>query len=233
MGRDSGGVAVYMKNNLAADMVTVASYSNGVIEFFGLYSKANNLLLLVMYRQPDDITGGNRSTQTEFKQALGELENVLLSTQNPTPDILLCGDFNLPNANWTEGRAGPGAKKDEKTMIEDLITITNGYFLSQFIQKPTHKNGNTLDLLFTNNPRILHSHNAIDTVSVFSDHYIVECFTMYNTTPSEKDQHPENSSDAETGLGNFNFFGEETDWWKIENDLAQHNWEFEFRGTNP
>ena len=146
MGRDSGGVAVYMKNNLAADMVTVASYSNGVIEFIGLSSKANNLLLLVMYRQPDDITGGNRSTETEFKQALGELENVLLSTQNPTPDILLCGDFNLPNANWTEGRAGPGAKKDEKTIIEDFITITNGYFLSQFIQKPTHKNGNTLDL---------------------------------------------------------------------------------------
>ena len=88
-------------------------------------------------------------------------------------------------------------------------------------------------ILFTNNPRILHSHNVIDTVSVFSDHYIVECFTMYNTTPSEKDQHPENSSDAATGLGNFNFFGEETDWWKIEHDLAQHNWEFEFRGSNP
>ena len=38
-GRNSGGVAVYMKNDLAADMVTVASYSNGVIEFIGLYPK--------------------------------------------------------------------------------------------------------------------------------------------------------------------------------------------------
>ena len=73
-GRDSGGVAVYMRNDIAADMVTVASYSNGVIEMIGLYSKAKNLLLLVMYRQPDDIVGGHRSTNIEFKQALGELE---------------------------------------------------------------------------------------------------------------------------------------------------------------
>ena len=56
-GRDSGGVAVYVRDDLAADMVTVASYSNGVIEFLGLYSKTKNLLLLVMYRQPDDIIG--------------------------------------------------------------------------------------------------------------------------------------------------------------------------------
>ena len=214
-------------------MVTVASYSNGVIELIGLYSKANNLLLIAMYRQPDDITGGNRSTEKEFKHALCELENILSTTQNPTPDILLCGDFNLPNANWTEGKARPGANKDEKIMIEDLITITNGHFLTQFIQKPTHKNGNTLDLLFTNNPRILHSHNVIDTASVFSDHYIVECFTMYNKSPSKKNKHPENSTDAETGLGNFNFFSEETDWLKIDHDLAQHNWGFEFRGSSP
>ena len=79
-GRDSGGVAVYMKNDLAADMVTVASYSNGVIELIGLYSKAKNLLLMVMYRQPDDLIGGHRSTETEFKQALGEIEKILSST---------------------------------------------------------------------------------------------------------------------------------------------------------
>ena len=124
---------------------------------------------------------------------------------------MLCGDFNLPNANWTKGRAGPGAKKDEQTMIEDLVTLTNGYFLSQFIQKPTHKNGNTLDLLFTNNPRILHSQKVIDTVSVFSDHYVVECFTMFNKSTSKKDEHPENSVEAATGLGKFNFFSEEAD----------------------
>ena len=65
-------------------MVTVASYSNGVIELIGLYSKANNLLLIAMYRQPDDITGGNRSTEKEFKHALCELENILSTTHRKT-----------------------------------------------------------------------------------------------------------------------------------------------------
>ena len=115
-------------------------------------------------------------------------------------------------------------------MIEDLVTLTNEYFLSQLIQKPTHKNGNTLDLLFTNNPRILHSHNVMDTV--FSDHEIVECLTTYNTTTSKEQQHPENIADAATGLGSFNFFSEDTDWWRIDHELAQQNWKLEFRGSN-
>ena len=163
-GRDSRGVAVYMRNDIAADMVTVASYSNGVIEMIGLFSKTKNLLLLVVYRQPDDISGGHRSTQIEFKQALGKLEETLTATDSPMPDILLCGDFNLPHAVWTEGRAGLGAKRDEKIMIEDLLALTNEYFLSQLIQKPTHRNGNTLDLLFSNNPMILHSYNVMKTL---------------------------------------------------------------------
>ena len=48
--RYNGGVAAYMRNDIAADVETVASYSNGVIEIIGLYSKAKNLLLLVVYR---------------------------------------------------------------------------------------------------------------------------------------------------------------------------------------
>ena len=101
-GRDSGGVAVYMRNDIAADVITVASYSNGVIEIIGLYSKTKNLLLFVVYRQPDDIAGGHRSTQLEFKQALGKLEETLSSTNNPMPEVILCGDFNLPNSVWKE-----------------------------------------------------------------------------------------------------------------------------------
>ena len=128
-GRDSGGVAVYVRDDLAADMVTVASYSNGVIEFLGLYSKTKNLLLLVMYRQPDDIIGGHRSTQIEFKQALSKLEETLSSKNNPVPEVILCGDFNLPHA-VREGNKGLGVKKDEKVMTDELLALTDEFFLS-------------------------------------------------------------------------------------------------------
>ena len=56
---------------------------------------------------------------------------------------------------------------------------------------------------------------------------------MFNKSTSKKDEHPENSVEAATGLGKFNFFSEETDWLSIDQELAQHNWEFEFRGSNP
>ena len=49
-GRNSEGVAVYMKSDIAADMETVINFSNGVVEVLGLYSKTKNLLLLVLYR---------------------------------------------------------------------------------------------------------------------------------------------------------------------------------------
>ena len=229
-GRDSGGVAVYMRNDIAADVVTVASYSNGVIEIIGLYSKAKNLLLLVMYRQPDDVVGGHRSTQVEFKQALCKLEETLSSTNSPMPDIILCGDFNLPHAIWSEGYVSTGATRDEQVMIEDLITLTNEFFLSQLIQKPTHRNGNVLDLLFSNNPRILHSCNIIETV--FSDHGIIECLTTYNKITSRLEQ-TVNTEDSADDFDNLNFFSENTEWWRIDHELAQHDWELEFRALNP
>ena len=46
------------------DIVSIAilNYSNGAVEAIGLHIKLKNLLLIVMYRQPDDVTGGNRSS---------------------------------------------------------------------------------------------------------------------------------------------------------------------------
>ena len=66
-GRDSGGVAFYLRNDIASDVETILQYSNGVIEILGLYVKAKDLILVNLYRQPDDLAGGHRSTSVEFK----------------------------------------------------------------------------------------------------------------------------------------------------------------------
>ena len=229
-GRDSGGVAVYVRDDLAADMDTVISFSNSVIETLGLYSKTNNLLIIVVYRQPDDSGGGHRSTNVEFKQALSKLEETLSSTICPMPDILICGDFNLPHAEWKEGQIGNGASKDEKLMIEDLISLTNEFFLTQIIPEPTHKHGNKLDLCFTNNPMILHSCNVMETI--LSDHKIIECLTTYSTIPPKKES-PITQGNSDIELDKLNFFNEDTDWANLEKELADYNWEADFRGSNP
>lgn len=217
-GRDSGGVAVYVRADLAADMITVISFSNGVIEVLGLYSKTNNLVLIVVYRQPDDISGGHRSTEKEFKQALSKLEEALSLTSSPTPDILICGDFNLPNAEWKGGQIGSGARKAEQLMIEDLKSLTNEFFLTQLIHEPTHKHGNTLDLCFTNNPMLLHSYNTMETL--FSDHFIIECLTNYSTRTPKKVQ-PPNCEVSDIEFDKFNFYSEDTNWVNLEKEFIE------------
>ena len=88
---------------------------------------------------------------------------------------------------WLEGHAGVGAGRDEQIMIDDLLGLANEYFLTQLIQQPTHRQGNTLDLIFSNNPMIIHSCNNVDTL--LSDHVIIECQTTYSPTAFDEKKH--------------------------------------------
>ena len=88
-GRDSGGVAIYLREDIAVDTEPILGYSNGVIEVLGLYNKSRNLLIFAVYRQPDDRVGGNRSTAAEFKLSLEEIKKVISIYADPMPEILL------------------------------------------------------------------------------------------------------------------------------------------------
>ena len=79
----SGGVAVYVHEDLASHMEKILEYSNGVVEILGLYSRIDNLFIAVVYRQPDDVAGGNRSTETEFNSAFDKLSKVLSKVVDP------------------------------------------------------------------------------------------------------------------------------------------------------
>ena len=49
-GRDSGGVAIYLREDVAATTEAVLNYSNGVVEVLGLYDNTNKLLVFGVYR---------------------------------------------------------------------------------------------------------------------------------------------------------------------------------------
>ena len=61
------------------------------------------MILIKMYILPDNPAGGHRSTNVELRQALNEVKNIFYSLKTPKPDILLCGDFNLPHIHWPDG----------------------------------------------------------------------------------------------------------------------------------
>ena len=66
-GRNSGGVAIYLDDDLAASTEILQHYSSGVIESICLQVSSLNLVLCAVYRQPDDPAGGNRTTSVKFK----------------------------------------------------------------------------------------------------------------------------------------------------------------------
>ena len=148
VGHDSGGVAFYIRDDEAINSEVT---SNGVNEALGIHLKSRNLIAITIYRQPDDHRRNHRSTCAEFKQLTQALSNYLMELPSPILDLIICGDLNLPRADWENGKCQPGATKDEQQMVLELHTLTAENFMVQYIYEPTYRDGNTLDLLFSNN----------------------------------------------------------------------------------
>ena len=228
-GRDSGGVAIYLRDNLAASAEPLLTFSNGVVEVLVLYVKSEHLVLCALYRQPDDEKGGNRSLSEHFKQALDALNKCLDSLPSPIPDIIIGGDFNLPKCFWPHCTAKSGASRDEQSMINHLSEFCSLHFLSQHIFEPTHELGNTLDLVLTNNPLIIHSYNI--TPTSYSPHHIVECTTKLSAkVATNQSNHDKVTPDSD--FDTINLFSEETNWDQMKNSFLNHNWEAEFAGLS-
>ena len=151
-GRYSGGAAIYIRDDIAASTDTLLKYSNGVVELLCLYIQSENLVLCVIYRQPNDEKGGNSSTASEFTEPLQKLSTTFDELPTPCPDIILAGDFNLPKTRWPDGLPVKGCSPDERALLSLLSSLTAKHFLTQHILEPTHEAGNILDLIFTNNP---------------------------------------------------------------------------------
>ena len=171
-GRDSGGAAIYLRSDLSPTFEQVISHSDGNVEVCGIFSKSENILIIVLYRQPDNRNGGNQSTQQQFRQVINSIQN-FINSNSPTPDIQLSGDFKLPHANWDSFTHKPGASLDEQGMISIMRDMCNDNALLQVIKSPTHYQGNTLDLVFTNNTELIHSYQCNETLRSIFYHYIV------------------------------------------------------------
>ena len=230
-GRDSGGVALYIRDDQATSSEIVFTYSNGVIEAIGVHVRSLNLLMIVLYRQPDDRERGHRSTSHEFGNFLEELDEFFSSLPPPSPDIVVMGDFNLPHGNWDCNGGARSATGDEAEMVRALNDFTSTHFLVQQVNCPTHKEGGILDLIFTNNHDLIHDLTAIPTPN--SDHFIIEVSSVYREPSVPVTEHPSDGGVAggrEPGFGDLNFFNEKIDWDALEVELGKCMRHFRSRG---
>ena len=124
---------MYIRDDQAIFSEVVFTYSNGVIEAIGLQLKSLNLLLVVLYRQPDDRERNRTSTSREFGHFLGELDEFLASQSPPAPDIVIMGNFNLPHGDWSSGESSQG------DMVRALNELTSNHFLVQQVVSNTQR----------------------------------------------------------------------------------------------
>ena len=226
-GRLTGGVALYVRNDIACSCEIITSHSTPAVQSLCLYSQVENLAIAVIYRQPDNNSNGNPSTPADFKKALNHLKIALLKL-NPTPDIIFGGDFNLPHIVWPKGTTRSGASINEKNMVNTLNEFSNELFLSQIIEGPTHKDGNTLDLILVNNTELIHHWITTPVLQSTSHHSTIQVSTTYKTSSKFKDVAPPPLS----GFNTLNFFSEDVNWDNISNSLGDINWQECFQGLS-
>ena len=77
-------------------------------------------------------------------------------------------------------------------MIDLLQKFSNDFMLNQIILDPTHHQGNTLDLVLTNNDMMVHSQDIQPTTLSISDHYLVRLYTQYKAPnlPTQNEKSP-------------------------------------------
>ena len=86
-------------------------------------------------------------------------------------DVLLAGDFNIPNINWCDDTISdyPSCMQSARKLLE----IASDHNLDQFVLEPTRRQGkvaNILDLVFTNKASLIQDTQVIPGIS---DHDMV------------------------------------------------------------
>ena len=147
-----------------------------------------------------------------------------------TPDIIIGVDFNLPHIQWPEGSPMNGCSRDEKEMAELMHEFCSEQLLAQIVHKPTHYQGNILDLILTNNESLIHEYEIIPTLLSISHHSMVKVYTQYRapTLPQDEGAHPRLSP-----MDNLNFHSKETDWTTLIATLNGIDWETMLADKSP
>ena len=238
----SGGVILYLRDDIAITSEPVFEYSCGVIECIAVHVGTLNLTIILAYRPPDNVGTTDkpakyRSRATEYRRFHTKLSEFLDSRPNPSPDVLLMGDFNLPHADWLSGECKAGTTtrptKEEKDIVQMLFDLATNHFLVQQVEGPTHRQGNLLDLVFTNNSQLVHSSEA--TPTVLSDHLMIQFTANYARADvgTDNEENTDEAEDAEPQLRDYNFHSDAINWDSISEAIDEVNWETEFSELDP
>ena len=127
-----GGVLVYVAKRICAWKV-VAGGSFEQCASLMIKAKNQDLGIHVIYRSPNSSSDNDASLCDLIKELRGS--------------YILIGDFNFPGIRWATGRT------DAKSRA--FYEVLEDNFLVQHVDEPTHKSGNTLDLVLSKDDQIV------------------------------------------------------------------------------
>lgn len=147
-GRHGGGVLIATRGYIKAVPRDTLQKDSEFIFVDLLLSHNRKIILGVFYRPPNN----DPKPLEDLQAALQELS---------TNELILLGDFNLPEIDWLNNRAL--RHSDIYTLMMDVVQDN---FLTQLVNQPTRES-NILDLVLTTSP------DLVDNLAVgepFSDH---------------------------------------------------------------
>ena len=136
------GVALYTRTSLAATSVAPLpgrSYDDAVWCEIRLH-KGDKMIVGCIYRSPN-------STRDNNKLLLDMLQKV---NDGSYSHVIIMGDFNYPEINWSQECSNVGANHEATKFLEGVRDA----YMYQHVKQPTHQRGdqqrNTLDLVLSN-----------------------------------------------------------------------------------
>ena len=206
--RKSGGTAIYVHQDIVIDDKDL--YSDSTCECLMLKNNESNLILISVYKPP-----AATNLDSSFKKCIEAIDAYIKKHSNSS-DVVIMGDFNLPNITWDTRSIKNSRSTQEKNCANYLLNLTDDHLLVQQVHEPTRKDKTILDLVFTNNDEIIHN-VAVDKTNM-SDHDIVT-ITCINSFPRYDDDTPTENLNS---FDKLNFF--KADWKKINQDLDEIVW---------
>ena len=209
LGRSKGGVAIYVRDDLASETIVLASSSDGTVEYLLLWTEKIKLATGIIYRPPSCPLNNFENAMKDIEAKINELGSLL-------PSIILMGDFNFPTMSWVTGRLY-GGSREYRCQGECLRKFMEVFMLEQYIMEPTRKD-NILDLFLTNNPDIVKMIDVGNTI--MSDHDLITVTIDINlegaTEPKEKrDFGP---------LSKLNFHNNNINWKEVSDEFERIDW---------
>jgi hypothetical protein len=157
-----GAVLVAIRNELRSSRKLSLEGEQSEHLMIELYpANCTKFMLGVFYRPPNS----DANTLMELRDSLDRLEE--------SCQLVLVGDFNLPNIDWSMDFPSPTSQAGFK---EDIFCdIIADQFLYQKVEGPTHLLGNKLDCVLCNVPELVTNVNCVNPTDLFpSDHYLID-----------------------------------------------------------